>query len=64
MHELGRLLDEEMTENERKDLQDAEIVCRRFLAWDLQADEEGIAEGEAKRKLAAVLGRQGGENVN
>jgi len=58
MHESRRLLDEEMTEKERKDLQDAEMVCRRFLAWDLKADEEDVTEGEVKRKLAVVLGKQ------
>ncbi|KAF8631396.1 hypothetical protein AX15_002404 [Amanita polypyramis BW_CC] len=56
MHELGRLLDEEMTDEERIDLQDAEAVCRRFLAWDL-GDNQGLGEGGVKAKLAAVLGR-------
>ncbi|TFK40842.1 DNA mismatch repair protein MutS [Crucibulum laeve] len=36
-HELGRLLDEEMADEERTDLEDAEGVCRRFLSWDLNA---------------------------
>lgn len=48
-----------MTEKERLDLEDAEVVCRRFLAWDLMVDgEEDICEGQVKEKLAAVLGRQ------
>ncbi|EMD39519.1 hypothetical protein CERSUDRAFT_111843 [Gelatoporia subvermispora B] len=34
-HELGRLLDEEMTNVERKELEEAEEVCKNFLAWDL-----------------------------
>ena len=57
-HELGRLLDEEMTEKERQELEEAEAVCRRFLAWDLKADEENIEDGKVQRKLAAVLGEE------
>src|SRR5260221_2056498 len=57
-HELSQLLDEEMTEKEHQELEEAEIVCRRFLAWDLKADEETLADGEVKRKLAVVLGRE------
>lgn len=52
---MGKLLDEEMTEEERLDLEDAEAVCRRFLTWDLD-DEQGLGEG-VKTKLAEVLGR-------
>ncbi|KAJ7459929.1 DNA mismatch repair protein MutS [Mycena latifolia] len=58
-HELGRLLDEEMTENERADLEDAEAVCRRFLQWNL----EGDGGGNVKGRLAEVLGRKD-ENVS
>ncbi|KAK0221916.1 DNA mismatch repair protein MutS [Armillaria fumosa] len=50
-HELGRLLDEEMTEEERKDLEDAEAVCRKFLAWDLENEH-----GNVKRQLSEILG--------
>ncbi|KAK0503937.1 DNA mismatch repair protein MutS [Armillaria luteobubalina] len=50
-HELSRLLDEEMTEEERKELEDAEAVCRRFLAWDLENEH-----GNVKKKLAEILG--------
>jgi len=55
-HELGELLDEEMTEEERLDLEDAEGVCRRFLAWDLD-DKRDLGEGGVRAKLAEVLGR-------
>ncbi|RDB18026.1 MutS 5 [Hypsizygus marmoreus] len=52
-HELGILLDEEMSEKERLDLEDAEAVCRRFIAWDLDKDQ-----GEhVKEKLTRTLGR-------
>lgn len=54
IHELGRLLDEGMTERERLDLEDAEAVCRRFLAWDLDAVDQGA---DVKAKLARCLGR-------
>ncbi|KAJ7212032.1 muts domain V-domain-containing protein [Mycena pura] len=53
-YELGKLLDEEMTEAERADLEDAEVVCRRFLQWDL----EGDGGGDVKGRLAAVLGKE------
>ncbi|KAF7798450.1 hypothetical protein EIP86_009671 [Pleurotus ostreatoroseus] len=56
MHELGTLLDEEMTAEERVDLEDAEEVCRRFLAWDLEASRGG-AKGDVKDALGQVLGR-------
>ncbi|KIM43410.1 hypothetical protein M413DRAFT_436269 [Hebeloma cylindrosporum] len=56
-HQIGQLLDEGMTESERLDLEDAESVCRRFLSWDLKADEDDIKEGQVKIKLRDVLGR-------
>ncbi|KAG6840989.1 hypothetical protein C0991_002879 [Blastosporella zonata] len=60
-HELGRLLDEAMTEEERLDLKDAEAVCRRFLAWDLDFPEQ---EADAKTMLARCLGRMQDDNEN
>ncbi|KAL1699469.1 DNA mismatch repair protein MutS [Schizophyllum commune] len=56
-HELGQLLDEEMSEKERDELEEAEAVCRRFLAWNL-GDDDGT---EVKGKLAKVLGREEAE---
>ncbi|KAL1668791.1 DNA mismatch repair protein MutS [Schizophyllum commune] len=53
-HELGQLLDEEMSEKERDELEEAEAVCRRFLTWSL-GDDDGT---EVKVKLAKVLGRE------
>ncbi|TFK74858.1 hypothetical protein BDN72DRAFT_832971 [Pluteus cervinus] len=53
-HELGQLLDEEMTEQEKRDLQESEEICRRFLQWDLQAD----IDVDVKKKLREVLGRK------
>lgn len=52
-HEIGQLLDEEMTESERLDLEDAEAVCRKFSAWNFQEDC-----GNVKERLAEVLGRE------
>jgi len=46
-----------MTESERLDLENAEAVCRRFLSWDLKADEDDINEGQVKIKLGDVLGK-------
>ncbi|KAH8825333.1 DNA mismatch repair protein MutS [Flagelloscypha sp. PMI_526] len=51
-HELGRLLDEDMTKKEKDELEEAEEVCRRFLAWDLN----GVAqEKDAKEMLQTIL---------
>ncbi|KAF9533174.1 DNA mismatch repair protein MutS [Crepidotus variabilis] len=56
-HELGKLLDEEMLDTERQELEEAESVCRRFLAWKIkQNDDEDLGTGEVKRKLAEILG--------
>ncbi|KAJ8080498.1 hypothetical protein PM082_017331 [Marasmius tenuissimus] len=52
-HEITQLLDEGMTEKERLDLENAEHVCRQFLAWNIQ-DDDGE---DVKGKLARVLGR-------
>lgn len=59
-HELGRLLDEGMGEVERLDLAEAEVVCRRFLEWDLKAEAEK-EDGSVKLKLGYVLGRESNE---
>jgi DNA mismatch repair protein MSH5 len=58
-HEIGQLLDEEMTQEEIQDLKDAQDVFRRFLAWDIHKEMEQteIQSGTVKEKLAAVLGR-------
>jgi len=55
MHEIGQLLDEEMAEDEKFELAEAEEVCRKYLAWDLQPgsnERDGV-----KERLAAVLVR-------
>jgi hypothetical protein len=43
-----------MSETEKKDLKDAEAICRRFLAWDLSVDNMGVRE-----RVADVLGIEG-----
>jgi len=58
-HELGQLLDGEMSGAERRDLEGAEEVCRRFLAWKLVRDgDSGESRPDVRRALAEVLGRQ------
>ena len=52
MHEIGQLLDEDMTEDEKVELAEAEEICRKFLAWDLETETEGV-----KARLAVTLGR-------
>jgi hypothetical protein len=55
-HEVGQLLDEEMSDGERLDLENAAAVCRKFLAWNLQENGQ-VERGNVKAKLAEVLGR-------
>ncbi|KAH9889862.1 DNA mismatch repair protein MutS [Cubamyces lactineus] len=55
-HEICQLLDEDMSDGERRELEEAEEVCRRFLAWDLSF--EGRDKGASVREvLTEVLGR-------
>ncbi|KIJ64516.1 hypothetical protein HYDPIDRAFT_40260 [Hydnomerulius pinastri MD-312] len=55
-HELGKLLEEQMTGEERLDLQAADEVARRFLEWDLTS-EEATQQTGVKARLAEILGR-------
>ena len=59
MHELLQLLDEDMSQDEIQDLEDAQEVFRRFLAWDIQKEleQDEVQSGTVKEKLAKVLGR-------
>ncbi|KAJ3811875.1 DNA mismatch repair protein MutS [Lentinula aff. lateritia] len=52
-YEIGRLLDERMSEKEVLELEEAEAICRRFLGWNLTVNNVGV-----KKKLGEVLGRQ------
>ncbi|KAI6042638.1 DNA mismatch repair protein MutS, partial [Pisolithus marmoratus] len=45
MYELGKLLEEQMSEKELLDLQEAEKVARRFLEWDLTSEEAAHQTG-------------------
>jgi hypothetical protein len=56
-HEIGRLLDEAMSEDDVRQLQEAEEVCRKFLSTDLTSDEgkrEVLAIG-VKNMLESIL---------
>ncbi|EIN12874.1 hypothetical protein PUNSTDRAFT_111245 [Punctularia strigosozonata HHB-11173 SS5] len=55
IHEVGELLDEDMNEDERVELEVAEAICRRFLTWDLSPDRDDSEP--VKTTLATVLGR-------
>lgn len=50
--QLTRLLDEEMTEQELEELQQAEDVCRKLMAWDMDTED-----GDTKSRLGEVLRR-------
>ncbi|KAI0276495.1 DNA mismatch repair protein MutS [Russula aff. rugulosa BPL654] len=55
MHELPKLLDEAISEEEQLDMDLASAVCQRFLEWDLETQEASF--GEVRARLAQVLGR-------
>ncbi|TFY68394.1 hypothetical protein EVG20_g3567 [Dentipellis fragilis] len=55
-HDIPQLLDEEMTDNERRELVEAEEIGRRFLAWDLRAQMQP-GQPDVKERLAEILGR-------
>jgi hypothetical protein len=54
-HELPKLLDEAISEEEQQDMDLASAVCQRFLEWDLETQEASI--GEVRTRLVQVLGR-------
>jgi DNA mismatch repair protein MSH5 len=54
-HELPKLLDEAISEEEQLDMDLASAVCQRFLEWDLGTQE--VSTGDIRAKLAHVLGR-------
>ncbi|EIW81045.1 hypothetical protein CONPUDRAFT_90104 [Coniophora puteana RWD-64-598 SS2] len=53
-HEIGTLLDEDLDAKERAELEDAESICRDFLAWDLTGDE-AMKQTNVKESLHDVL---------
>ncbi|KAI0822038.1 DNA mismatch repair protein MutS [Trametes gibbosa] len=56
-HELCQILDEAMSDAERRDLEDAEEVCRRFLACDLLPDGGREDREPIRYELTKILGR-------
>ncbi|KAI9058149.1 hypothetical protein FKP32DRAFT_1582301 [Trametes sanguinea] len=55
-HEVCHLLDEDMSEAERHSLEEAEEVCRRFLAWDLSSETQG-RDKPVRDALTRILAR-------
>jgi hypothetical protein len=55
VHELPKLLDEAISEEEQLDMDLASAVCQQFLEWDLETQEASF--GEVRARLAQVLGR-------
>ena len=53
-HELEKLLDEDMTEEEARELEEAEEIGRKFLAWNL--DDGTVTDRPPKEVVAEVLG--------
>ena len=53
-HELEKLLDEDMTEAEARELEEAEEIGRKFLAWNL--DDGTVTDRPPKEVVAEVLG--------
>ena len=57
-HELEKLLDEDMTEEEARELEEAEAIGRKFLAWNL--DDEAALSRPPKDVVAEILGIENG----
>ena len=55
MHELPKLLDEAISEEDQLDMDLASAVCQRFLECDLKTQEASF--GEVRARLAQVLGQ-------
>ena len=51
-HELPRLLDEAVSEEDQLDMDLASAVCQRFLEWNIETQEADVRAG-----LAQVLDR-------
>lgn len=57
-HDLEALLDEGMADEEVADLENAEVICKRFLALDFSNDREEFKDVIGiKTAIAEVLGR-------
>ncbi|KAI0366907.1 hypothetical protein BV20DRAFT_951195 [Pilatotrama ljubarskyi] len=56
-HEISQLLDEDMSAAERKELEEAEEVCRRFLACDLSPEQRRERDSSVREDLTEILGR-------
>lgn len=52
-HEITKLLDEDMTAEEMRELEEADRVCRRLLQWDLEVESK--EERDPRSGLAKVL---------
>ena len=53
-HELEKLLDEDMTEEEARELREVEEIGRKLLAWDL--NDETVMDKPVKEFVAEILG--------
>lgn len=58
-HELEKLLDEDMSEEEARELEEAEAIGRKFLAWNL--DDETAMDRPLKESATEILGMTNGD---
>ncbi|GJJ15544.1 hypothetical protein Clacol_009822 [Clathrus columnatus] len=56
-HAIQEIVDDKMTAEEERELENAEAVCRRFLAWDISADMEKD-DIDVMGKLKEILGER------
>ncbi|KAI9451401.1 DNA mismatch repair protein MutS [Russula earlei] len=61
-HELPKLLDEAISEEEQLDMDHASAICERFLEWDLEAQDASMEE--VRERLAQVLGLDMDQEMN
>ncbi|KAI0031053.1 DNA mismatch repair protein MutS [Vararia minispora EC-137] len=56
--EIPRLLDEAMTDQQWREMQEAEQVCRRFLGWDLARKDTDATIEEIRQRLRNLLDQE------
>ena len=55
-HELEKLLDKDMTEEEARELEEAEEIGRKFLAWNLEG--EMVMDRPLRKSVAEILSKK------
>jgi DNA mismatch repair protein MSH5 len=55
-NDISTILDEQLSEGEKRDLLEAEVICRRFLEWDLSALIQSKRWNGIRNHLTSITG--------